>query len=152
VSALEDAIAATLASAEAHAAALRTLGSVGGYTLDHEAHAIEVSARNWAKRTRADAAEAARPKGPTVRLVYVRRDVADGDAGTAEIVRTSPKRAVSRAGTTYDLATGIEVKASGYYSRKYCIHPDDLPAVRAMKPGPNAVSKAFDAIAKAVRL
>ncbi len=45
----------------------------------------------------------------------------------------------------YDLATGDEIKAGGYYSRKRRIHPDDLAAVRAMKPGHNAVSKVLAA-------
>lgn len=143
------AIAAVTATAKYHAQALRVLDSVAERKVcAATAQRVIDTARDIVASVTGSIVEAERPKGPAVRAAYGRAGDVIGGARVEELARTTPKRAIMVGGRAYDLATGTEVNAGGRHGREWRIHTDDLPMVRAAKPGPTAVSKALDVIAK----
>lgn len=143
---IEAALALVTSTAAAHSDALRDLATVAGIVGGPTPKNVVADAQFVVSGALCIIAEAERPKGMTVRIEFIRTGTVVDGTRAEELARTTPKRANMASGRVYDLATGVEVNAGGHYSLKRRIVAEDLPALRAMKPGPTAVSKALCAI------
>ena len=142
-------IAAVVSTAEEYARALRALESFATadgikpyLMIETVASSALGSAMGIARNIRHQVAMARRPKGPPVRVV------AGAEIEIEELIRVTATQVItldSRGECRYSLTDGRDVRR-GQSGR---IHADDLLIVQAMKPGPNAVSKALDEIKKA---